>query len=621
MQLGYRLIDKKLHLNLIIQNFAMKAFFLALFITSSLFLFSQSNKFPINNYQQEFTNAYNQYPDVPRGLLEAVSYTMTRFNHLQNPIESCTGLPKTYGLMGLTLDGKNYFRNNLHYISQVSGITVNGILQSPQQNIMAYAAAYHYELMLLSPFYYKSQNYAHIISELSELPNESLQQDYALNSHLYTVLSFMNNEKMQHAYHFPDHKLDLSKVFGEENLKILQSSKVIIGNKSIKNEEGHSYKKTTNDKSIDYPPAIQDLTPCNFSSRNGTQISAVTIHTVQGSYAGCISWFKNCSAQVSAHYVLRSIDGQVTQMVLESDKGWHVGSENPYTIGLEHEGFVNDSSWYTAAMYQSSADLVRDITQSGYGINPLRTAYFPWTSTTNYNTSSIPGSCIKVKGHQHYPNQSHTDPGANWDWDYFYKLINNPFTTATTNTNSSGNTTDSGGSTGNYGDDERTLFLIQPTNAVAITLTVNQFDIEANWDYLYIYNGASVFDPLIGRYDGTSIPPTVNINGGAVLIEFRTDCATTAPGYDISWNSSIITGIENSNNLAFTVYPNPVKENLQIEFNEKINGELILRDITGREVMIQSLNQIKKLSISVEALSQGVYFISYKNQVIKFVKD
>ncbi|GIV28253.1 MAG: hypothetical protein KatS3mg027_2067 [Bacteroidia bacterium] len=58
--------------------------------------------------------------------------------------------------------------------------------------------------------------------------------------------------------------------------------------------------------SADYPPAIWDpAASCNYSSRNGTQISAVTIHVVQGSYAGCISWFKNCAAGVSAHYVFK----------------------------------------------------------------------------------------------------------------------------------------------------------------------------------------------------------------------------------------------------------------------------------------------------------------------------
>ena len=86
--------------------------FLAIFF-SLLFTVTEAqiNELPTNNYEQEFAFAYSQYPNVPRGLLEGVSFTMTRFQHLQNQIESCSGLPKTYGVMGLTLDGKNYFNN------------------------------------------------------------------------------------------------------------------------------------------------------------------------------------------------------------------------------------------------------------------------------------------------------------------------------------------------------------------------------------------------------------------------------------------------------------------------------------------------------------------------------
>lgn len=498
-------------------------------------LFSQAQKLPTNIYESEFDAAYQQYPNVPRGVLEAVSHTMTRFQHLSNTTESCTGIPKTYGVMGLTLDGKDYFNNNLLYVSQVSGISTNDILNNPQQNILAFAAAYNHQLTLLSPFKHQEQNIAHILTQLSELPNDNVKQDFALNSHLYSVLSFMNDVKMQEAYNFPNPNYDLEKVFGQTNLSVLKSAKVIVKNQHIEGEENKVYQQSNlSKKSTDYPPALENLTSCNFSSR-GVPVSAVTIHTIQGTYAGAISWANNCSSNVSYHYVLRSSDGQVTQVVLESNKAWHVGSENPYTIGMEHEGYVSDSTWYTAAMYQSSADVVRDITQSGYGINPLRAAYFPWARTTNYNVSNIPGSCVTIKGHQHYPNQTHTDPGANWDWDYYYKLINNS-TPITIDNNFTGTVTDIGGP-GNYPDDDRMLYLIQPTGATSITLDVNVFDVESTWDYLYIYDGTTPFDNRIGIYTGTTIPSTITINSGNVLLEFRSDCATTNPGFEISWSS------------------------------------------------------------------------------------
>ena len=597
----------------------MKFFLLFILTSLSLSGFSQKTQQDIYPFQKQFSKAYIQYTDVPKGILEAVAFTTTRINHITNATKSCVGVPKVYGVMGLTLNGQGYFKNNLKYVSKISRISIDEIIANPEKNILAFAAAFHNELSLLENTINKAEAWSHLLTKLSELPSDGLHQNYALNAHLYAVFSFMNNKNNQLTYQFPNPKLDLVEIFGAANLKVLEASNIIITDNKIVNEEGELFVETEMKKSVDYASAISDFTICNFSSRSGTAISAITIHTIQGSYAGAISWFKNCSANVSAHYVLRSSDGQVTQMVLESDKGWHVGNENPYTIGLEHEGFVNDSSWYTTAMYQSSANLVKDITQSGYGINSLRTAYFPWAATTNYNVSSIPGSCVRIKGHQHFPGQSHTDPGVNWNWKYFDNLINESTTSISSYTSSSGNITDLGGA-GNYTNDERTLQLIQPTNASSIALTVNEFDLEAGWDYLYVYDGSTIYDPVIGIYDGTSMPSTININGGSVLIEFRTDCATTAAGFDISWNA-VVTGVNNIVENSFKVYPNPTKDQLTVQFNAIKTGEIIITDIPGKRVLEKSFNTTQKISISVSKIANGIYFLQIGSRVVKFVKE
>lgn len=131
-------------------------------------------------------------------------------------------------------------------------------------------------------------------------------------------------------------------------------------------------------------------------------IDRVVIHTVQGSYAGCISWFQNPSANVSAHYVVRSSDGDVTQMVRNKDVAWHVGNTNNRSIGIEHEGWVNDPAWYTEAMYRSSAALTRHVCDR-YGIPRDRT---------------------HVIAHSEAPGATHTDPGPNWDWTRYMNYVN-----------------------------------------------------------------------------------------------------------------------------------------------------------------------------------------------------
>ena len=51
----------------------MKKILLLLFTILTCTAFSQSKLIPVNGFQQEFLNAYSQYPDVPKGVLEAVS--------------------------------------------------------------------------------------------------------------------------------------------------------------------------------------------------------------------------------------------------------------------------------------------------------------------------------------------------------------------------------------------------------------------------------------------------------------------------------------------------------------------------------------------------------------------
>ncbi len=500
-----------------------------------------------SNYQQFFKATYKSYNTLPEGVLEAVSYSKTRFKNI-NPatdLQSCTGMPLYVGVMGLIQDGKGYFKNTLKLVSTKSGISEANIISNQEMAILAYAKAFAKVQVEMGITSTQIEDNIAVLKYLSELPDSSNGQQFALDAEIYSILKLMNDADFMGSLGFLNSKTQLNKVFGLANFNVLSSSKISFSSQKIQGNNS-SYQGKFQKLCLDYPTAIWTAADAsNYSSRSGTAISAVTIHTVQGSYAGCISWFQNSSANVSAHYVLRSSDGQVTQMVCESDKAWHVGSANPYTIGLEHEGFVNDPAWYTVAMYTSSANVCKDIANSGYGIDQLRTAFWPWTAATNYNVSSIPGSCTRIKGHQHFPSQTHTDPGANWDWDYFFKLINDPPPT-TTEVGCTGSFYDSGGSGANYGNDERSLTVIAPTNASSVTLTFSAFDLESTWDYLYIYDGNSVWAPLIGYYTGTNNPGTVTSSGSSLAVEFRSDCSANNAGWEATWTCTTTANTPNN---------------------------------------------------------------------------
>ena len=117
------------------------------------------------------------------------------------------------------------------------------------------------------------------------------------------------------------------------------------------------------DASGDYAASVFDKAdPNNYTVAGrpySNPIDKIVIHVTQGSWSGALNWFSDPTAQASAHYVVRSADGFVGQSVLEKDIAWHAGnwSYNQTSIGIEHEGYFNDPSWFTDAMFRSSAQL------------------------------------------------------------------------------------------------------------------------------------------------------------------------------------------------------------------------------------------------------------------------
>ncbi len=157
--------------------------------------------------------------------------------------------------------------------------------------------------------------------------------------------------------------------------------------------------------SEDYGPAIWvPANPNNYTvGRPYGPLDYIIVHDTEGSYSSAISWFQNPSSNISAHYVIRSSDGEITQMVREADTAYQAGNwdYNVRAVGIEHEGYENQQGWYTEVMYQSSSALARNIADK-YGLKKDR---------------------AHIIGHYQVPNQSHTDPGPYWDWDHYMALV------------------------------------------------------------------------------------------------------------------------------------------------------------------------------------------------------
>src|ERR1700759_474790 len=95
---------------------------------------------------------------------------------------------------------------------------------------------------------------------------------------------------------------------------------------------------------------------------DGLAIRYVVVHDTEEGYDSTLAEFQDSQAYASAHYVIRSADGLVTQMVPTKDVAWHAGNwyVNTHAVGIENEGFALDGAkWFTPKLYHSLARLTR----------------------------------------------------------------------------------------------------------------------------------------------------------------------------------------------------------------------------------------------------------------------
>ena len=105
------------------------------------------------------------------------------------------------------------------------------------------------------------------------------------------------------------------------------------------------------------PVIKQFIKSPNCSCRNGANIDKIVLHCTEGSLASALAEFqKSDGRQVSAHYVIDR-NGDIYQMVSDTDRSNHCMGANQNSIGIEHVGSETDS--LTAPQAAASVALIR----------------------------------------------------------------------------------------------------------------------------------------------------------------------------------------------------------------------------------------------------------------------
>ncbi|QRO00669.1 N-acetylmuramoyl-L-alanine amidase [Archangium violaceum] len=333
---------------------------------------------------------------VPADLLKAISYTETRWDMVKGEVEF-EGMPAAYGLMALR--GAKVTEG-----ARLAGVSEEAVRTQPEANIRAYAALLSATADELKVDRSDLGAWAPAVAKLSGITSTDAQAEF-IHNEVYGVL------RQGAVAQTPAGDVAVSLMPTQARAQFASPSVHAMA------------------AGPDYAASIWRPSP-NYGARptgSTGDVQIVVIHTCEGSYSSCWSWLTNSASGVSAHYVVNESGSEISQLVREADRGWHVGasydcnlnggvmcglqgvSVNHFSVGIEHGGYASQTS-FPAGQIDASAKLTCDITK-GQAI--VRDSYH-------------------IVAHGRLQPASRTDPGPNWPWSSYISKVQGYCGTTTT---------------------------------------------------------------------------------------------------------------------------------------------------------------------------------------------
>ncbi|OPA73076.1 N-acetylmuramoyl-L-alanine amidase [Paenibacillus selenitireducens] len=378
-----------------------------------------------NSLQEAFESAAKEF-GVPVSILMSVSYNYSLWEHHQGEPSTSGG----YGVMHLT----DYTsQNNEEDQAADGGNPTSALIDDPSHHTLTEAA----HLLNVDPELLKRDSTSNIrggAALLAKYAQETLGKLPASESDWYGVVAkYSGSPQSGIALAFADDVFDtiqqgVSRQTSEGQQLILPQKEVQPNIDTIKNMQLRPTKPDTAEcprtLNCRYIPAAYEQhgdDPSDYSNYDladrpkfGPDIRYIVIHDTEETYQDTINIFTDPDSYVSAHYVIRSYDGQIVQMVKNKNLAWHAGNWyfNMHSIGIEHEGFAMEgATWFSERLYRSSAALVRYLADK-YDI-PLDRAHI-------IGHNEVPGLTPARQ------SVMHQDPGPFWDWEHYMELVGAP---------------------------------------------------------------------------------------------------------------------------------------------------------------------------------------------------
>ncbi|UPT71936.1 MAG: M12 family metallo-peptidase [Flavobacterium sp. JAD_PAG50586_2] len=175
--------------------------------------------------------------------------------------------------------------------------------------------------------------------------------------------------------------------------------------------------------------------------------------------------------------------------------------------------------------------------------------------------------------------------------------------------------TDTGGTSGSYTNNESWVRTMTPNNA-GLKLRVNftSFNVEPNWDFLYIYNGMDEFSPSLtpDGLTGVSNPGVFNSTApdGSLTFRFFSDEGTVTAGWNAIVTCTGTLGVEDAGFLDYSYYPNPTTGRVTITSKDMIT-EVAVYNLQGQLLFNQKMNDLTT-NVDISQFATGTYFFKLK---------
>jgi len=229
----------------------------------------------------------------------------------------------------------------------------------------------------------------------------------------------------------------------------------------------------------------------------------------------------------------------------------------------------------------------------------------------SYTGNTFPPEAVSTSGSMFIQFVS-DGTGTSNGWLASYNAKQAQFCTGTTVlTSPSGNFGDGSGSY-NYHDNTLCKFEITPENAQSISLTFNELNTAGETDFIAVYDNIS--HELYTKISGQNNPGTLNYSSGSLMLLFKTDQSVSAPGWNISYTSSITTGLSKiSSDFGLNISPNPANDLISVTSDSR--NRILAMDFfsaEGRKALSKDLSLTTGQtihSIDVSMLPRGMYIV------------